>query len=66
MIILGFFFVFFFEWIGIHFFNSLTCHLQDAMPRQRSLLLLPREAEDFPKGDNQSKHMPLPTYLNWL
>ena len=29
-------------------------------------LHIPREAEDFPRGDNQSKHMPLPTYLDWL
>ena len=27
---------------------------------------LPREAEDLPKGDNHSKHVPLPTYLAWL
>ena len=27
---------------------------------------LPREAEDFPSGDNHSKHMPLLTYLGWL
>ena len=27
---------------------------------------LPREAEDFPRGDNHSKHVPLPTYLAWL
>ena len=26
----------------------------------------PREAEDFPRGDNHSKHVPLPTYLAWL
>ena len=25
--------------------------------------ILPREAEDFPRGDNHSKHAPLPTYL---
>ena len=31
--------VFFFECIGIQFFNSLTCDLRDAMPRQRSLTL---------------------------
>ena len=70
-----------FEWIGIQFFNSHTCDLRDALPRQRSLThthvtyampcharghLIPREAEDFPRGDNQSKHMPLPTYLDWL
>ena len=28
-----------FECIGIQFFNSLTCDLRDAMPRQRSLTL---------------------------
>ena len=27
---------------------------------------LPREAEDFPRGGNYSKHLPLPTYLAWL
>ena len=27
---------------------------------------LPREAEDFPRGGNHSKHVPLPTYLAWL
>ena len=57
---------FVFECIGIQFFNSLTCDLRDAMPRQRSLTLIPREAEDFPRGDNHSKHVPLPTYLAWL
>ena len=57
---------FFFECIGIQFFNSLTCDLWDTMPCQRSLTLTltPREAEDFPRGDNQSGHMPLPTYLD--
>ena len=110
-------------------FNSLTCDLQDTMPRQRSLtlffppnpltssltlpwtiarlldpfytfspahcrvirdlprptlftasatdlrerfllsgvfyltLLIPREAEDFPRGDRHFKHVPPPTYL---
>ena len=29
-------------------------------------LHIPREAVDFPWGGNQSKHMPLPTYLDWL
>ena len=29
-------------------------------------LHIPREAEDFSRGDNQSKHMPQPTYLDWL
>ena len=54
---------FVFECIGIQFFNSLTCDLQHAVPCQRSLTLIPREAEDFPRGDNHSKHVSLPTYL---
>ena len=69
---------FVFECIGIQFFNSLTygtpchargllhsltCDLQDVMPRQRSLSLIPREAEDFPRGDQHFKHVPPPTYL---
>ena len=57
----------FFECIGIQFFNSLTCDLRDTIPRQRSLTLtltlIPREAEDFPRGDRHFKHAPLPTYL---
>ena len=57
---------FFFECICIQFFNSLTCDLWHAMPRQKSLTLIPREAEDFPRGDNHSKHVPLPTYLALL
>ena len=47
-------------------FNSLTCRLRDTMPRQRSLTLIPTEADDFSKGDNHFKHMPLPIYLAWL
>ena len=27
---------------------------------------LPREAKDFPRGGNHSKHMPLPMFLAWL
>ena len=54
---------FFFECLGIQFFNSLTCDLWDTMPRQRSLTFIAREAEDFPRGGNHSKHVPLPTYL---
>ena len=54
--------LFFFECLGIQFFNSLTCDLRDAMPRQRSPTLTPREAEAFPRGDNYSQHVPLPTY----
>ena len=56
----------FFECLGIQFFNLLTCDLRDTMPCQRSPTLIPREAEDFPGGDNHSKHVPLPTYLAWL
>ena len=56
----------FFECLGIQFFNLLTCNLRDTMPRQRSLALIPREAEDFLRGGNHSKHVPLPTYLAWL
>ena len=53
--------------------------LRDTMPRQRSLtphmwlvgryatpgvtLHIPREAEDFPRGDKHFKHVPPPTYL---
>ena len=54
---------FFFECLGIQFFNLLTCDLRDTMPHQRSPTLIPREVEDFPRGDNHSKHVPLPTYL---
>ena len=54
----------FFECIGIQSFNLLTCDLPDAMPRQRSLTLIPREVEDFPRGDRHFKHVPPPpTYL---
>ena len=54
------------ECLGIQFFNLLTCDLWDTTPCQRSPTLIPREAEDFPRGDNHSKHVPLPTYLAWL
>ena len=59
-------FYFIFECIGIQFFNSLTCDFQDVMPHQRSLTLLPREVEDFPRGDRHFKHVPLLTYLIYL
>ena len=52
-----------FDCLGIQFFNSLTCDLRDTMPRQRSPTFIPREAKDFPRGDNYSKHVPLSTYL---
>ena len=57
---------YFFECLGIQFFNSVTCDLLDAMPCQGSPTLLPREAEDFTRGDNHSKYMPLLTCLVWL
>ena len=60
------FFFFLFECSGIQFFSSLTCDLRDTMPRQRSLTLLPREAEDFPRGDRHFKHVPPLTYLIYL
>ena len=81
---------FFFECLGIQFFNSLPfltqsvrlplvtypslcstyatygtlCHAigHQVLPTQP----LPREAKDFPRGDNHSKHNPLLTYLAWL
>ena len=36
------------------------------MPHQRSLTLLPRKVEDFPRGVSHSKHMRPLTYLDWL
>ena len=56
----------FFECLGIQFFNSLTCDLRDTMPHQRSTTLIPREAEDFPRGDRHFKHVPPLTYLIYL
>ena len=56
----------FLECLGIQYFNLLTCDLRDTMPCKRSPTLIPREAEDFPRGYNHSKHVPLPTYLAWL
>ena len=68
-----------FECIGNQFFNSHTSDLRDAMPGQWSLThahvtygtpcharghLIPREAEDFPRGDDHSKHALLSTYLD--
>ena len=60
------FFFFFFECLGIQFFSSVKCDLQDTMPYQRSLTLLRREAEEFPRGGNHPKHMPPLTYLAWF
>ena len=33
---------------------------------QGSLTFIPREAEDFPRGDKHFKHVPPPTYLIYL
>ena len=58
--------------LSIQFFNSniLTSDLRDAMPRQMSRYTyptpIPKEAEDFPRGDKHFKHVPLPTYLIYL
>ena len=56
-------FIYLFECLGIQFYNLLTCDLWDAMPRQRSLILLTREEEDFRRGDRHFKHVPPLTYL---
>ena len=42
----------------------MPCHASgyQALPIQP----LPREAEGSPRGDNHSKHVPLPQYLAWL
>ena len=34
--------------------------------RYASLTFIPREAEDFPRGDKHFKHVPPPTYLIYL
>ena len=61
------FLLFLFECLGIQFFNSLTYDLGNTMPwRQRSLTLLPREVDDFPRTDSHFKHVPLLTYLIYL
>ena len=58
--------LFFLKWLGIQFFNSLTCDFWDTRPCQRSLTLLPKEVENFPGGGNHSGNIPLLTYLAWL
>ena len=40
--------------------------LTGPLPRQRSLAYIPREAEDFPRGDKHFKYVPPPTYLIYL
>ena len=49
-----------FECSGIQVFNLLTCELWDTMPCHWSLTLT-KESEDFRRGGNHSKHMPLLT-----
>ena len=69
---LVFFIFFWYGCLSIHFFklNTNVTDLRDAMPRQRSLYTyptpIPREAEDFPRGDKHFKHVPPPTYLIYL
>ena len=36
---------------------------EDSAYLKRSLTLIPREAEDFPTGDQHFRHVPPPTYL---
>ena len=45
-------FFFFFDCLGIQFFNSLT--------------LLPSEAEDFPRSERNFKHVPPLTFLTYF
>ena len=42
---------------------GVPCHSigHEALPTQP----LPREAEDFPRGDKYPKDVPIPTYLNY-
>ena len=40
--------------------------LTGPLPRQRSLTLIPREAEDFSRGDKHFKNVPSPAYLIYL
>ena len=61
-----FIYLFIFERLGIQFFNRLTCDIRGTLPRQKSLPLLPREEEDFPRGDMYFKHVPPLTYLIYL
>ena len=42
------------------------CHATSLVTKCFSPNPLPREADDFPKGSNDSKHVPLLTYLAWL
>ena len=49
-------------WWLFLFFNSVTCDLGKATHPTP----LPREVEDFPRGDKYFKHVPLPTYLIYL
>ena len=58
---------YFFECLGIQFFNSVACNLPDPMPCWGSPSLLARGPEDFiGVTNNYSKHMPLLTCLVWM
>ena len=41
----------------------MGCHATPLVIKCFSPNPLPREAEDFPRSGNHSKHVPLPTYL---
>ena len=56
----------FFDCLRIQFFNSLTWDSWDTMPPQRSLTLLSREVEEFPRGYKHFKHVSPPRYLIYL
>ena len=59
-------FIYFFECLGIQFFNSLTCDLRGTMPYQMLPKLLPMEAEGFPRCGNHSKHIPMHIPLQFV
>ena len=61
-----YYYYFFFGMLTHSVYNSLTCDLGDTIPHQRSLTLLPREVEDFPRGDRHFKLVLLLTYLIYL
>ena len=58
--------LYFFECLGVQFFNSVTCNLPDPMPCWGSPSLLARGPGDFTGGNNYSGHMPLLTCLVWM
>ena len=59
-----------FFWPGslrIQFFDLHTCDwLMGRHATPEVTLHIPREVEDFPRGDKHFKHVPPPTYLIYL